>query len=129
MRHQFKRTYEINTGDKKQSIFVKQLLSSLVRSGHVTTTPKRAMVLKATADKFFSRLVSKYKSYENPADGRRECIRVVKATILGEAEGKKVVDVLLPHYLATPKQSYIADYKLGPRKGDGAEEIRVQLLD
>jgi hypothetical protein len=31
-------------------------------------------------------------------DARRECIRLIKATIFGEEEGKKVLNILLPKY-------------------------------
>lgn len=61
-------------------------------------------------------------------DGHREAIRIVKWTIFGEQEGKKVVEELLPRFIKEDKTSYIADYKLGARKGDAAEEVIVKII-
>jgi len=43
----------------------------------VTTTPKRAKVLKSHADYFFSRLIKITNQYEEK-DAKRECIRFIK---------------------------------------------------
>jgi ribosomal protein L17 len=39
-------------------------LSSLIRAGKITTTPKRAKVLKAYTDEFFSTLLSFDSKYD-----------------------------------------------------------------
>lgn len=62
-------------------------LTSLVKNGKITTTPKRAKVLKAYADSFFSSLLSLYEKGDE-AYAQREAIRIVKATIYGEEDGK-----------------------------------------
>lgn len=67
--------------------------------------------------------------YADEKDVRREAIRIVKSTIFSDAEGKKVVDELLPKYRAAGKKAgFVADYKLGYRMGDGAEKILVRLI-
>ncbi|MBP6911027.1 hypothetical protein KBC03_05580 [Patescibacteria group bacterium] len=67
--------------------------------------------------------------YADEKDVRREAIRIVKSTIFSEAEGKKVVDELMPKYKAEGKKfGYVADYKVGYRKGDGAEKILLRLI-
>jgi ribosomal protein L17 len=65
------------------------MLTNLVKNGKVTTTSKRAAVLKSEADSLISRLISNTKKYSE-ADARRENIRLIKSIIYSEAEGKKL---------------------------------------
>jgi ribosomal protein L17 len=128
MRHKKNRLLELETGPKTRKVFVRQLLTNLVKNGKTTTTPKRAKVLKSEADAFFANLVRLNKKLEEK-DARRECIRYIKARIYGEPEGKKVLNVLLPKYLeAGSTTSFVADYKLGHRVGDGVQKIMLKLL-
>lgn len=81
MRHRHKRLLQLHTGAKKKTVFIRSLLTSLVKYDAVTTTSKRAKVLKSEADSFFSKLVAQFAKYENEKDAQRECIRIVKAEI------------------------------------------------
>lgn len=126
MRHRKNKLLELNTWIKKRSIFIREMLTNLVRYGKVETTQKRAKVLKAEADSFFSKLVSMYDKYEEK-DAKREAIRYVKSVIYGD-EGKKVIDTLLPKYLEEGKKTnFVADYKTGYRVGDASTKILVKL--
>ncbi len=128
MRHKLSKMIELDTGAKKRQVFVRQLLTNLVKNGKTTTTPKRAKVLKAEADAFFANLIRMSKKLEEK-DAKRECIRLIKATIFGEEEGKKVLNVLLPKYKESgATSSFVADYKLGYRVGDGVQKILLKLL-
>ena len=119
---------ELHTGAKKRQIFVRQLLTNLVKNGKTVTTPKRAKVLKAEVDSFFANLVRMSKKLDEK-DAKRECIRYIKSQIFGEAEGKKVLNVLLPKFIADwATSSFVADYKLGFRVGDGVQKIMLKLL-
>ena len=119
---------ELETWAKTRHIFVRQLLTNLVKNGKTTTTPKRAKVLKAEVDAFFANLVRMSKKLDEK-DARRESIRYIKSIIYGEAEGKKVLNVLLPKYIADgATSSFVADYKLGFRVGDGVQKILLKLL-
>ncbi len=100
MRHQCNRLLELETGAKKKDIFVRQLLTNLIKNGKTTTTPKRAKVLKSEVDTFFARLI-KINTKLDEKDARRESIRYIKSLIFGEAEGKKVLNILLPKYKAS----------------------------
>ena len=112
MRHQNNKMLELDTGAKKKDIFVRQLLTNLIKNGKTTTTPKRAKVLKAEVDSFFARLIKLHNTLD-PKDATRESIRCIKSIIYGEAEGKKVLNILLPKYIsAGAKSSFVADYKL-----------------
>ena len=128
MRHKNNKLLELETGAKKRDIFVRQLLTNLVKNWKTTTTPKRAKVLKSEVDSFFANLVRMSKKLEEK-DARRECIRYIKSQIYWEEEGKKVLNVLLPKYIASwATSSFVADYKLGFRVGDGVQKILLKLL-
>ena len=119
---------ELDTGAKKRDVYIRQLLTNLVKNGKTTTTPKRAKVLKSEIDSFFAKLVKITKTHDEK-DARRECIRYIKSIIYGEAEGKKVLNVLLPKYIESwSTSSFVADYKLGFRVGDGVQKILLKLL-
>jgi ribosomal protein L17 len=129
MQHRKNKLLEISTGAKSKPVFLRQLLTNLVRNGKITTTPKRAAVLKAYADSFFAGLVKNTTTYANEKDARRENIRVIKSELFSEPEGKKVLETLLPKFIETGKKSgFVTSYKLGYRLGDGAEKILLKLM-
>lgn len=112
-----------------RSNVIRTMLTNLVREGHMTTTSKKAKVIKSEADSFFARLVSMTDRYADEKDAKREAIRYVKSTIFGEAEGKKVINEILPRLRQEGKKSgFIASYKLGYRSGDGAEKILLRVI-
>jgi len=128
MRHKDNKMLELHTGAKKRQIFVRQLLTNIIKNGKTTTTPKRAKVLKSEIDSFFANLVKMNKKLSEK-DAKRESIRYIKSIIFGEAEGKKVLNVLLPKYIADwATSSFVADYKLGFRVGDGVQKILLKLI-
>ena len=84
--------------------------------------------MKAEADSFFAKLISMTKKY-NEKDAKRECIRYIKSQIFGEEDGKKVLNVLLPKYKeAGLTCSFVCNYKVGFRVGDGAPKVLVKLV-
>ncbi len=127
MRHQNNKLIQLSTWNQKRSIFVRTLLTNLIKTGALTTTPKRAKVLKAEADSFFSRLLKLDSRYEEK-DALRECINFVKATIYGEEEWKKVIQTLLPKYRELKWKSFVANYKIWFRKWDGSEKVLLKLI-
>lgn len=129
MRHKKNRLIEINTGMQKRSLVMRNLLTSLVKHGEIVTTPKRAKVLKAFADHFFSRLMGNFVKYQQASDVRRESIRFVKDTIFGNDEWKKVVNDLVPQFRSQWRSSsFTSIFKLWYRPGDWVEKILVKLL-
>lgn len=128
MRHQKNRLLELNTWIKKKEVFIKTQLSSLIKNGKLTTTSKRAKVLKAHADAFFSKLLQTSQNYKDEKDAKRECIRLVKTMVAGEDTGKMVIATLLPKYQASKQQSFVADYKVGYRVWDASAKIMLKLL-
>ena len=95
----------------------------------MTTSSKKAKVIKAEADAFFAKLVGFSTQYADEKDAKREAIRYVKHMIAGEDTGKKVIAEILPRLHQEGKKSgFIASYKLGYRPGDGAEKILLRIL-
>lgn len=127
MRHKYNKLLQVNTGAKSKSVFMRMQLSSLLRAGKLTTTPKRAKVLKMYTDEFFSTLLNISAKYEEK-DATREAIRFVKSVVFGEAEGKKVIETLLPKYKEENRKSgFTTEFKLGYRVGDASEKIMLKL--
>ena len=129
MRHKRNKLIELEVGvSQTRKGVVRTLLTNLVRDGKLTTTPKRAAILKAEADHFFARLMNLFTRFTDEADVKREAIRYVKSVLFTETEGKKVVNDMLPRYKQEGKKAgFVSDYKLGPRKGDGTEQIMLKL--
>ena len=109
-------------------MMVRNLLTSLVLHGQVTTSEKKAKVLKSAADSFFSRLVNQYAKYEDEKDAKRENDNYVKSRITSKVAGKKVIDQLVPKYRKADQKSFVANYKVGFRPGDAAMKVLVKLL-
>lgn len=118
---------ELRTGAQKQSNVVRNLLTSLVTHGTITTTPKRAKVLKAHADSFFAGIVSLYNSNDQKV-AAAQAMRMTKSTLFTDEAGKKVLNDLVPVWVQNKKISgFVMDLKLGTRPGDGTEKILVRL--
>jgi len=128
MRHRINKLKQLNTWAKKKDVFIRNLLSSFVAYGRVVTTPKRAKVLKAETDAFFSKLVKTYTRFADENEAKRECINIVKAEIFGEDAWKKVINTWLPKYVSEKNNSYVASYRMWFRKGDAAEQVMLKLL-
>ena len=112
MRHQKKKTLKLSSSVQKKANVVRNLLTSLVTYGKMTTTPQKARVLKAQADSFFASLVKMYHKYDEQT-ARRESLRLVKKTLYTEMAGKKVLGEWLPRYLEEKRMSgFVLDNKL-----------------
>jgi len=128
MRHKKNRLLELSTGTKKKDVVIRELLTNLVAFWKIVTTWKRAKVLKAEADHFFSKLLEITARHTDETDQTRECIRYVKSRIYGEDTGKKVIRTYLPKYKESSAKSFVANYKLWVRMGDWADKIMIKLL-
>jgi ribosomal protein L17 len=128
MRHQNNKLIQLSTWDKKKSIFMRQLLSNIINSGKVVTTPKRAAVLKSMTDWFFSKLLEITDRSETSEDAKRECIRYVKSVVYWEETWKKVINTLLPKYKEAGNKSFVADYKVWFRVWDASPKIMLKLI-
>lgn len=127
MRHQRNRLIELEVWVQTRSNVLRTLLTNLVREGQITTTLKRAKVLRSYADHFFARLVGMSGKYDEKGFDR-ESIRYIKSMIWTEAEGKKVSKDILPRLLSKENKSwFVSIYKAWYRLGDGAEKVLVKI--
>jgi ribosomal protein L17 len=130
MRHKVNKHRELRIGEyQTMSNVIKTMLTNFVREGHMTTTSKRAKIIKSEADAFFGALIRMFDTYKDEKDVRREAIRYVKLHLSGETEGKRVINELMPKYRQEGKKSgFVSAYKLGTRAGDGAEKVLLRLV-
>ena len=74
------------------------ILHYIFREKRITTTPKRAKVLKYETEKLFAKLVRTYKRYENKEDSLREVKRILTAIVYDKAVIDEIIESkLLPY--------------------------------
>lgn len=93
------------------------MVTLLLETGKVDTTLTRAKEVRALAEKMITL------GKKNTLASRRQAL----AFITKEDVVKKVFDQLAPEN-ANRNGGYTAIYKLGPRRGDGAEMARIVLI-
>ena len=130
MRHHYNRFLELNTGVQKKSNVVRNMLTSLVKHKRVTTTSKKAKVLRYEAEKFFAKLVRTYNRFENKEDALREVKRIILANTFGGDDTVEIVldDKLLPYIQEGRTSGYTRLYRVGVRQGDNVEKVMVELV-
>lgn len=127
MRHKNNRVTKLASGAQKYSLLMRNLLTSLVTSGQIITTQKRAKAVCAEADSFFAHLV-RWANADDAAAGKRVVIAMLKQTLFTEEAGKKVINDLLPARSQAKKNAgFVTWLKLGPRKWDAAEKMIVRI--
>ena len=98
-------------------LIMANLATSLFTHDKVTTTEAKAKALRPYAEK----LISKARK------GDLHARRVVLKTITDKAAVARLFDEVAPRYADRPG-GYTRITKLGPRRGDGAEEAIIELL-
>lgn len=94
------------------------MVTLLLDNGSIETTVTRAKEVKAIADKMITL------GKKNTLASRRAAL----AFITKEDVTKKLFDQIAPKY-ADRSGGYTAIYKLGQRRGDGAEMALLKLVD
>jgi len=129
MRHHYNRLLELSTGVQKKSNVLRNLITSLLKEKRITTTPKRAKVLKYEIEKLFAKLVRTYNRYENKEDAKREVKRILTAIVYDKATIDEIIDSKLLPYIKENRVSWFArNYKVGVRRGDAVEKVMVELV-
>ena len=93
------------------------MVTYLLENGSVETTLTRAKEVKSLAEKMITC------GKKNTLASRRQAL----AFITKEEVVKKLFDEIAPKY-AERNGGYTAIYKLGPRRGDAAEMVIVELI-
>ena len=118
MKHRNRKPRLGRTTDQRKAL-VRNLLTSLLTHGSITTTESKAKVLVAELDE----LVAKVRRQAE----QREQIRCAKQSLFAEAAQRNLMEKVLP--VAQSRTSgFTRTTRLGPRQGDGAQMISVELF-
>lgn len=96
----------------------RNMVTSFLREGKVTTTQSRAKELKRLAEKMITL------GKRGDLHARRQAV----AFINDKDVVKKLFDDIAPKY-AGRNGGYTRTIKMGPRRGDAAEMVLVELVD
>ncbi len=100
-----------------RNLMLRGMVTYLLENGSIETTVTRAKEVSALADKMITL------GKTNTLASRRQAL----AFITKEDVVRKLFDTIAPLY-ADRTGGYTAVYKLGPRRGDGAEMAKIMLV-
>ncbi|MEA4958264.1 MAG: 50S ribosomal protein L17 [Anaerolineaceae bacterium] len=125
MRHQIK-GYRLNRSTGHRTAMRKTMIKQLFESEKIQTTLTKAKFIQPDAEKLITlaRNVQKADEVEK-VNARRQA-----AAMLGNASGdvvKKLFDDIAPRFTNRPG-GYTRVLKLGPRQGDNAEMVLLELV-
>jgi large subunit ribosomal protein L17 len=104
----------------------RNLINALFRHERIKTTQAKANAIRAEAEKLIT-VAKRSLAHPDPARGVHGR-RLVSARLRDKNNVAKVFDVLAPRYEDRPG-GYTRVYKLGPRKGDAAPMVLLELVD
>ena len=110
-------TRKLGRTTAQRKAMLRGMVTYLLENGSVETTLTRAKEVQPLAEKMITL------GKKNTLASRRQAL----AFITKEDVVKKLFDVIAPENAAR-NGGYTAIYKLGPRRGDGAEMARIVLL-
>ena len=117
MRHQIYGRKLGRSSDQRKALF-KSLTTELFKHERIETTEAKAKAVRGQAEKLIS-LARK---------GDLASRRLVYAALTSKDVAKKLVDEIAPDYKGR-NGGYTRMYKLGPRKGDAASMVLLELVD
>jgi len=105
MRHRYNRLLELNTGIQKKDNVLRNMITSLFVEKRITTTPKRAKVIKHEVEKLFSKLVKTYKRYPQEDISKREVKRILDSIVYNKKIIDEIINERLVNYIENNKVS------------------------
>jgi len=117
MRHR-KKIAKLGRKPDARKRMLRNLVTSLIMEERVRTSLARAKAARSAAEKIITR-------------GRKDSVharRLVAGRVYGSKAVQKVFEELGPRY-ADRSGGYTRILKLGPRKGDAAEEVILEFVD
>jgi len=100
------------------------LTTEVLRHGRIRTTRAKAVAVRPSVEKVIT-IAKKGLADENY---RLHARRQVVARLNDPDVAKKVFDEIAPRYMERPG-GYTRVLKLGPRQGDGAEMVLLELVE
>jgi len=129
MRKRYNRLLELNTGIQKKSNVLRNLITSFLEHKRITTTPKRAKVLRFEMDKLLSKLVRTYNRYDNKEESLREVKRILTKIVYKDNLINDIVDNKILTYVEENRVSWFTRiYRVWVRSGDAVEKVMVELI-
>lgn len=117
MRHQKKRM-KLNMQRDHRSALLRNLATSVILFENVKTTAARAKQVKPVVENLIQTAKTKSKI---------QAIREINAVVYDENAGKKLLEVLKDRY-KDRTGGYTRIVKVGPRPGDAAAMVQIQLV-
>ncbi len=111
-------TRKLGRTTAQRQAMLRGLVTYLLENGQVETTVTRAKELRSVAEKMITL------GKKNTLASRRAAY----AYITKDEVVKKLFEVIAPKY-ESRNGGYTQIFKLGPRKGDGAEMAIIRLID
>lgn len=125
MRHKVAGKHLGRTTDQRKSLR-RNLMNDLFQHERITTTEAKARAIRAEAEKLIT-IAKRGRAHSDAARGVH-ARRLLLARLNNPASVAKVYDELAPRYETRPG-GYLRLLKLGPRKGDAAPMVMVELVD
>jgi large subunit ribosomal protein L17 len=100
------------------------LITELFRYGRIRTTEAKARAIRAAAEK----LITKAKHGKAPGGNLVHARRLTVASLNDLDVARKLFDEWATRFETRPG-GYTRMVKLGPRKGDGAEMVMLELVE
>jgi len=113
-----------DTGQRKG--LRRNLINDLFQYERITTTQAKAQAIRAEAEKLIT-IAKRGRAHGDAARGVH-ARRLILARLNNPASVAKVYDELAPRYEGRPG-GYLRLLKLGPRKGDAAPMVMIELVD
>jgi large subunit ribosomal protein L17 len=117
--------YKLGRPSGQRSALRRTLIRQLFEHERIKTTHAKALAIRGDAE----RLITLAKNSRSAEDAERVHARRLAAAQLGDAAlVKKLFDEIAPRY-ENRNGGYTRLYKLGPRLGDAADMVLIELVE
>lgn len=120
--------YRLNRSSAHRTALRRNLMTELFRHGRIRTTKAKAAAVRSDAERLIT-LAKRGNGKAAEEGGSDQHERKRAAVVLRDGDVVKVLfDEIAPRFAARPG-GYTRVLKLGPRKGDGAQMVYLELVD
>jgi len=117
----------LNRSSAHRIALFRNLMTELFRYGRIKTTKAKAMAVRSSAEKLVTKAKKGYVKREAGELDIHER-RMVASVLRDQAVVKELFDEIAPRF-SERAGGYTRILKLGPRLGDGAEMVILELVD
>jgi len=120
--------YQLNRSSAHRTALRRNLMTELFRHGRIRTTKAKAAAVRGDAERLIP-LAKRGNSKTAEEGGTDQHERKRAAAVLRDGDVVKALfEEIAPRFAERPG-GYTRVLKLGPRKGDGAEMVYLELVD